>query len=202
MSPDENGITDKSSGGGFDNITRIIHLAMAVVLTLQMCIGLLVHDPQTRLFLYLHEYVGILSALVIFVEWLWIYTASRFSVLFPWNRAGISFIVRDLRNLGKHILPEGGDTVGLSGFWHGIGILSFTFMALTGIILLFVLPGGHSILGQRSTDFALYTRISLYHKLLSYVAWMYLAGHVLFAILHQLAGNNVLGRIFLFTRKQ
>ncbi|MHB1579483.1 MAG: cytochrome b/b6 domain-containing protein [Acidithiobacillus ferrooxidans] len=200
MALNDHSVARKGGAHDFDNTTKIIHLAMAVVLTLQMCIGLLVHDPQTRFFLYLHEYVGILSALVIFVEWLWIYTASQFSVLFPWNRAGISLVVKDIRNLGRHVLPEGGDTVGLSGFWHGIGILSFTFMALTGTILLFVLPGGHSILGLHSTDFVLYTRISLYHRLMSYLAWVYLLGHVLFAILHQLTGNDVFGRIFLFRR--
>ena len=200
MALNDHSVASESGAHDFDNTTKIIHLAMAIVLTLQMGIGLLVHDPQTRFFLYLHEYVGILSALVIFVEWLWIYTASQFSVLFPWNRAGISLVVKDIRNLGKHRLPEGGDTVGLSGFWHGIGILSFTFMALTGTILLFVLPGGHSILGLHSTDFVLYTRISLYHRLVSYLAWVYLLGHVLFAILHQLAGNDVFGRIFLFRR--
>ena len=200
MALNDHSVARKSSARDFDNTTKIIHLAMAIVLTLQMCIGLLVHDPQTRFFLYLHEYVGMLSALVIFVEWLWIYTTSQFSVLFPWNRTGISLIVKDIKNLSRHVLPEGGDTVGLSGFWHGIGILSFTFMALTGTILLFVLPGGHSILGLHSTDFVLYTRISLYHRLMSYLAWVYLLGHVLFAIFHQLTGNDVFGRIFLFRR--
>ena len=200
MALNDHSVAGKSGAHDFDNTTKIIHLAMAIVLTLQMCIGLLVHDPQTRFFLYLHEYVGILSALVIFVEWLWIYTASQFSVLFPWNRAGVSLVVKDIRNLGRHRLPEGGDTVGLSGFWHGIGVLSFTFMALTGTVLLFVLPGGHSILGLHSTDFVLYTRISLYHRLASYLAWVYLLGHVLFAIFHQLTGNDIFGRIFLFRR--
>ncbi|WP_461277761.1 hypothetical protein [Acidithiobacillus sp.] len=60
MALNDHSVAGKSGAHDFDNTTKIIHLAMAIVLTLQMCIGLLVHDPQTRFFLYLHEYVGIL----------------------------------------------------------------------------------------------------------------------------------------------
>ena len=136
MSNGDVGITAKGCVTEFDDTTKIIHFVMAIVLTGQMFLGLVVHDPRTKLYLYVHEYVGIASTIIILLEWLWIYTASQFSILFPWTRAGMQHIVRDIKNLGEHILPEGGNTVGLSGFWHGIGIISFTLMALTGMLLL------------------------------------------------------------------
>ena len=172
MSNSDVGITTKGCVTEFDNTTKTIHTVMAIVLTIQMVIGLLVHDPRTKLYLYAHEYVGIASTIVILVEWLWIYTVSQFSVLFPWNRAGMQQVVRDIKNLGKRILPEGGNTVGLSGFWHGIGITSFTLMALTGILLLLVLPRGNSILGLHSNDFVLYTEFAVVHRVISYTAWV------------------------------
>ena len=198
MSNGDVGITAEDRVTEFDNTTKIIHFVMAIVLTGQMFLGLVVHDPRTKLYLYVHEYVGIASTIIILLEWLWIYTASQFSILFPWTRAGMQHIVRDIKNLGEHILPEGGNTVGLSGFWHGIGIISFTLMALTGMLLLLVLPRGNSILGLQSNDFVLYTEIAVVHRVISYTAWVYLGGHVVFAILHELSGKGVIGKMFFY----
>jgi hypothetical protein len=43
-----------------------------------------------------------------------------------------------------------------------------------------------------------FTRFSLDHKVFGTLVWVYLGGHVTFALLHQLAGHKVFGDIFGF----
>ncbi len=184
------------SSKDFDAVTKTIHLGMATVLPLQMVGGLFVHDPHTLLYLYVHEYVGILAIVILLARWLWIYTASQTSVLFPWGSAGRKKVLADFRNLRSGILPDHQYGVGLPGFWHGIGLIVYSVLAATGLVLLFVLPGHHSVLGVSSHNFHLYTETSLIHKAASYLGWVYLAGHIGLAIFHQVAGDNVLGKMF------
>lgn len=68
---------------------------------------------------------------------------------------------------------------------HGLGLLTATAMAATGSAL--ALLALHK--GQASTVLEI-------HKLISNLMWAYLIGHAGLALLHQLAGQRVLQRMF------
>ncbi|WP_297391640.1 cytochrome b/b6 domain-containing protein [Acidiferrobacter sp.] len=180
----------------WDLMTRILHWGLALTISAQLISGLLVPDPQTRAFFYFHEWDGLAASTVIFVVWLWIYSIQDFGTLFPWNRAGMQAVGADIRGLFRGMLPSGGPNhIGLASFWHGLGILAVTGMAITGVWIFFVIPGGHGASGS-STDFHEYMQVSWLHKMISYFVWAYLIGHISFAILHQKKGAPIFRGIF------
>lgn len=180
----------------WDLMTRILHWGLALTISAQLISGLLVPDPQTRAFFYFHEWDGLAASTVIFVVWLWIYSIQDFGTLFPWNRAGMQAVGADIRGLFRGTLPSGGpNNIGLASFWHGLGILAVTGMAITGVWIFFVIPGGHGA-SSSSTDFHEYMQVSWLHKMISYFVWAYLIGHISFAILHQKKGAPIFRGIF------
>ncbi|MEJ2643501.1 MAG: cytochrome b/b6 domain-containing protein [Gammaproteobacteria bacterium] len=184
----------------FDPVTKLLHVFLAITLCFQMVVGLFVHDPNTLLFLYLHQYGGLVAGLVLLIEWMWIFAKDQWGLFFPLNKEGMQQVFVDLKRLVSFRLPPGGATVGLAGLWHGFGLLVFSVLGVTGILILFALPNGHSILGVSSHDFSGFTRLSLIHAIASYAAWAYLAGHVTTAVLHQVTGEKIVSRMFFLKR--
>jgi hypothetical protein len=148
----------------------------------------------------IHERAGLLADAVLLVEWLWIYADGQSSIIFPWNGNGLSMIKTDMAILFKGRLPQVGRTVGLSGFWHGIGILTMTGLAITGVLIFLVIPGGRGA-SSSSAGAAAFTMLSGIHRYISYIAWVYWTGHVSAAILHQIQGDPVFRAIFIGTTK-
>ncbi|OCB03734.1 hypothetical protein BBC27_06520 [Acidithiobacillus ferrivorans] len=179
----------------WDSGTKLLHIGLSTTLTFEMFEGFLVPDPNTRLYFIIHEWGGLLAAAILIVEWLWIYADRQSKILFPWNSNGISAIKTDIMALFKGKLPQAGRTVGLPGFWHGIGILSMTGLAITGVLIFLVIPGGRGA-SSSSAGAAAFTTLSEVHREISYVAWVYLIGHVSAAILHQVRGDPVFRAIF------
>lgn len=176
--------------------TRIIHWGLATTISAQLLSGLLVADPQTRMFFYFHEWDGVAASFFILMMWLWGYATQDLSILFPWDREGMRTVRDDIRNLFRGVLPKGGNTPGFASFGHGLGLLAITGMALTGIWILFIIPGGHGVSGG-STDFQEFMDISWFHKTIAYFVWAYLIGHIGFAVLHRLKGAPIFRGIFL-----
>jgi cytochrome b561 len=179
--------------------TRALHWGLAATITFQLFTGLYISTPGTLAFFYFHEWSGLLSAGVILVVWLWSYANYDLPLLFPWTRAGLADVVTDLRGLLRGTLPRAGRVRGLSSFVHGLGLLAVTGMAVTGTLIFLVIPGGH---GARpaSTDYGIFTSLSLLHKDIAVLVWIYWFGHIAFALAHQVRGGHVLGGIFGFGR--
>ncbi|CDQ09064.1 conserved membrane protein of unknown function [Acidithiobacillus ferrivorans] len=180
--------------------TRWLHMGLSSTLTFELFGGFLVSDPNTRMYFIIHEWAGLLAAAVLLVEWLWIYADGQSSILFPWNANGLSMIKADMATLFKGTLPQTGRTVGLPGFWHGIGILTMTALAITGVLIFLVIPGGRGA-SSSPAGAAAFTTLSGIHRYISYMAWVYWIGHVSAAILHQVNGDPVFRAIFIGTIK-
>ncbi len=175
--------------------TKVLHGGLSTILTFELFGGLLVSDPNTRMYFIIHEWSGILAAAILMVEWLWIYADRQGNILFPWKSNGRSAIKADILGLLKGKLPQTGRTVGLPGFWHGIGILSMTGLAITGVLIYFVIPGGRGA-SSSSAGAGAFTMLSGVHREISYVAWVYWIGHVSAAIIHQMQGDPVFRAMF------
>lgn len=179
----------------WDRGTRLVHSALAVAVLLELFTGVVVSEGSHPAWLWVHTLVGLLTAVIIIVHWLWTWAHRDIGVLFPWNRPGMTVVGRELLGVWRGALPGYGDTVGLSSFVHGVGLLAVSGMALTGVVMYGVIPGGYG-LSLQSSAYGLFTWLATTHLLLSYVVWFYLTGHLVFAALHQVHGNRVLQRIY------
>lgn len=179
----------------WDRNTRLLHWGLVVSITFELFSGLYVSDPNTRLYFRMHEIGGLTAAGFVLLHWMWSFAQQDLGILFPWNAKGLAQSRDELLGMLRGRLPERGHTVGLSGFVHGLGLLAASGMALSGVFIFLVIPGGMGA-AAASSNYALFTGLSVFHRSLSSFLWAYLGGHVVFAILHQLQGHPVFGAIF------
>ncbi|MDA8390425.1 MAG: cytochrome b/b6 domain-containing protein [Gammaproteobacteria bacterium] len=179
----------------WDRGTRLIHLALAVAVTAQLFSGLVVSNGVRPRYLLMHTVLGIITTLIIALHWMWTWARGDLRVLFPWNRADLDQVGRELRQTLRGKLPGHGNVVGLSSFVHGLGLLAVTGMAATGILMYIVIPGGYGLTAH-SGAYVLFTALATLHLWLSYGVWFYLGGHVVFAALQQIQGNHVLRHFY------
>lgn len=177
----------------WDSNTRLIHWALSITVVFQQFSSIWMSDPGTQYLFPYHRIIGAIAAAVVLLFWLYSYAIYDFKILFPWGREARREALRELRGLFQRRLPASGRRIGLSSFVHGFGILALTGCALTGVIMFAMIPPGHS--GPPDDPIA-FTRYTLQHKFFGELLWVYLCGHVVFAVIHQLAGDNVFGAIF------
>lgn len=177
--------------------TRWLHGGMALVVTFQLMISLVMEAPRPGksatvmplLAFHLHEWVGLFAVLIIGAHWVYTVTVqggNDLTHMFPWARAGRTHVLLEIRQLLRGQLPDGGPTGGLAGLVHGLGLVAVTGMALSGIVLFFTW----------STHGALAYRAAWAHSLIANFAWAYWYGHVGLALLHEARGQRVLKGVF------
>lgn len=188
---------EQNTNINWDNTTKILHWLLAITMVFQLILGLLIH--KSYFFFDLHQIGGIAAIAVLIIEWMWIFATGQFGYFFAWDKKGMAASWKDITNIQNKVLPPGGPVKGLSNFWHGLGLIIFSLMGITGLLLLFNLPQ-HSIIGVKTQNFMLATRLSLIHVYISYAAWIYIIGHVIAAIIHQISGDKLLQRTFLLTK--
>ena len=174
-------------------VSRLLHWAIVVTITFQQASSLFMSDPGTQFLFPPHRYVGLLAGLALLFFWFYSYAIYDLPLLFPWNRDGLRVVGRELLGLVQRRLPIPGRRLGLSSFIHGLGILAASGCAVTGVVIHTMLPSGHA---GPPDDPVAFTRYVLSHKFFGELLWAYCAGHVVFALLHQITGSNVFGAIF------
>ncbi|MDA8382939.1 MAG: cytochrome b/b6 domain-containing protein [Betaproteobacteria bacterium] len=185
---------DDNENVQWHSVTRSVHWGLALFLTFQLFSGLFVSTPDVAYF-YAHEVGGLLGTLVVVIAWLWGFANEDYFFWFPWGHEGRAAIASDVRAMFAGDLPRTGRIRGLSSFIHGLGLLAATGMALTGLVIFFVIPGGRGA-SAASTHYLAFTDFSVMHKALADLLWAYWFGHVGFALLHQYRGHKVLNAIF------
>ncbi len=178
---------------GWDTMTRVLHWVLAITVTFQLFSSLIMADTPTQFLYPVHTVVGLIAGTFTLIFWIHAFANGDLGILLPWNRAGHTAIMRDLRGLLRGRLPMMGDKVGLSSFVHGLGLLALTGSSASGLILFTLTPLGSHAIPANAIEF---TNMSLYHKFLGELFWAYFIGHITFAVLHQLKGANILGGIF------
>lgn len=176
--------------------TRLTHWGLAITITFELVSGLYVSSSNTYLYIHMHEIGGLAAGGFVLLTWMWSFANRTLDILFCWNSKGMARVGSELLGLLRGRLPASGRTVGLSGFVHGLGLLAATGMAVTGVLIYLVIPGGLGA-AANSTSYGFFTGLAVIHGFLADFLWAYLVGHVLFAILHQARRNPVFGAIFL-----
>lgn len=174
-------------------LTRALHWGISFSVVAQMLLGTFMEHPRRDRpgdFLFeVHEKLGLVILALLIVYWIWAMVRSgekSFGLFFPW------FSGQRLRDLGADIkrhaaaiargtLPPAED-LPLASAIHGLGIICATGLAVTGSVGYFI-PAGRAFLG--------------YHELFVTPMWIYLGGHVVMTILHELKGERLLAKMFL-----
>lgn len=177
----------------WDRNTRLIHWALMVTVLFQQFSSIWMSDQGAQYLFPYHRIIGAVTVAVVLLFWLYSYAIYDFKILFPWGKEARREVWRELKGLFHRRHPASGHRIGLSSFVHGLGILALTGCAITGIIMFAMIPPGH--VGPPDDPIA-FTRYTLQHKFFGEMLWLYLYGHVLFSVIHQLAGDNVFGAIF------
>jgi cytochrome b561 len=180
--------------------TRFLHLGLAVTVTLQLFLSLVMDTPEPgeaaadgifRKFFDAHEIIGLTALVFVACHWVWLGTAkdTGFRHLFPWGAEGRRQLVADLKEIFNRRLPEGGPRGGLVGLVHGLGFLAVTGMVITG----------GAIFGFITTNALASNAAHIceeLHEFCSTLVWIYWFGHGSMALIHQLAGHDTLRQMF------
>lgn len=174
--------------------TRILHLLLLVAVLHQLIGSTLMTEPKPGLpedpLLQFHEWGGLTSLGVMTAFWLWTIVRrgeTSIAALLPWFSARrVAAVWADLKSHGRALarfrLPH--DRTGaLASAVHGLGLLIVTAMALTGASSLLVAEN-------------VAEPILELHKFLGNFMWAYLVGHASLAVIHHVAGSDVLRQMF------
>jgi cytochrome b561 len=181
--------------------TRLLHLGLALTVTLQLAVSLVMeapdHEDASEVALAAfeaHEFIGMAALLVVALHWLWS-LASRadggLSHLFPWGGAALTQVKIDVSKLFKGQLPEGGPRGGLPGLVHGLGFLAVTAMAISGGILFFIFPET----GEPGKNVEAVAEV---HEFIATFVWIYWGAHIALGVLHKRAGHSTILDMFSF----
>ncbi len=183
--------------------TRILHTALAVAIVHQLVVSWFMERPKPggspeNLAFELHETVGLITLGLLALFWLWTMVRRReegLSDLFPWfSKERRNRVFADIGTYRDSVvqrrLPSPEAATPLASAIHGLGLLVATAMAVTGAIVYAVMGADGSLSGNGRLVLEL-------HEILSNLMWAYLIGHAGIAILHDVTGHRVLGRMFL-----
>lgn len=179
--------------------TRWLHIGLALTVSLQLAISLLMEPPDeesatalARAAFEAHEFVGMAALIIVLAHWGWSlmsHADGGLTHLFPWTGDAWGRVKADIGLLMKGRLPEGGPRGGLPGFGHGLGLLAVTAMALTGGVLFFIFPET----GKPSDTVEFVAEM---HKFIANFVWVYWGGHIALALFHKWAGHDTLRAMF------
>lgn len=181
--------------------TRLLHLLLAAAIVHQLAVSLLMQKPEPgtpeNLGFELHQGVGLASAGILVIFWLWLLVRRRehgIAALVPWfSAARRGAVAADLARHGaalkKWALPSPAEETPLASAVHGLGLLVATGMAATGVVIYATMAPDGTLSGVGSGALNV-------HSLLANLMWAFLVGHAALAVWHQMKGHDVLKRMF------
>lgn len=178
------------SASEFGATLRRLHFSVAVLVTVQLVIGLVMEPRDTpRLFLA-HQLIGLVIAAIVLVHWAWLLLRGRAQLanLFPYTGGRLRDVISELGGLLRGRVPASGPRPGLAGLVHGLGLLALTAVAALGTVIYVLIRTHHvrSGLGETVGDL---------HVFFAWVLIVYWCGHVLLATVHEARGDHVIARI-------
>jgi cytochrome b len=128
----------------------------------------------------IHEKVGIAATITVIAFWLWSLARSgetRFVAFFPWlSPKQLGLVSADSRRI---FAPRklGLEERPFASAVHGLGLITATIMALSGLL-------GYFVASARP--------LLEVHETVAPLMWAYLVGHVAIALIHEIRGERIL----------
>ena len=175
--------------GDFDVFTRVIHLGMMIFGVLAWMVGDWAGDYEhaKHLGYTVHSWLGMGLALFVSLRLLYGLTgpkAIRFSHWVPHTKSRLILVWEDILTLLRLRLPDRPAHKGLAGLVQTFGLLTFSWVALTGCLIFFFLKPGAETSGMVHY-------IKEVHEIGEGLIPMYLGLHVGAVILHALTGRHL-----------
>ncbi|MGN6551471.1 MAG: cytochrome b/b6 domain-containing protein [Pararhizobium sp.] len=181
--------------------TRLCHIGLALAVIAQLATSQFMEGPHPgrpqNLAFTIHEISGLTALFCAFCFWLVLAARRRDTppaLLFPWfSVRRIADVFRDLGRQFADLLrlrpPRYEDDSPLASAVHGLGLLLMSAMAVTGTVW-FV---AHLASIPRNPVLRFDMTI---HHLFANLVWAYLIGHALLALLHHVAGQSSLTKMW------
>ncbi len=167
-----------------DTWSRLIHLVLALSGVAAVATGDFADD--SRLGFGIHAWIGIAFALAIGLRVLWGLLGPRemrFSTWVPHNRAQMQPALDDVLGLLRLRLPQRPLHGGIAGVIQALGLAVFAWMAVTGVLLFFLVEPGVRAAGLAEV-------VEELHEAGEGLVYAYLGLHVGAVVLHALAGDS------------
>lgn len=175
---------------------RRLHFTVAVLVSVQLVIGLAMSPRHTPALFRSHQLIGLAIMALVLVHWLWLIARGRDQLahLMPMSRSAWQPILIDAAALAQGRLPPGGPRPGLAAAIHGLGLLALTVVAVFGTAMYPLILVHHlrSDLGETLEDI---------HSFFAWVLVVYWCGHVLLAVVHEARGDHVIAAMFRWRRE-
>ena len=176
-------------GVKLDLPTRVLHVGVAVLGTWAWWIGEDAgdYDKPVHPNFILHEYVGLAFTAVLALRLAYGFfgpKALRFGAWVPYTRERWAAVKEDVRSLRRFRMPEPRVHRGLNAAVQSVGLLLFTWQAVSGTMLSLSLTPG-----QRATGWL--HEFKELHQLACYWIPTYLALHLGATVLHALTGRQI-----------
>lgn len=181
-----------------DNLTRLIHLGLAVLGVMALVSGLFAGDYKRMAHpgFTLHSWMGLSFGFLMFYR-LWLGFFGRQQDLFrdwvPFTPVRLQWVGEDIVNLLRLKLPDRASRQGLAGVVEIFGLAAFAWMAGSGVLMFFFLQPGHKARGFLHV-------IKELHEAGLWFIVAFLCIHVGAVILHALAGHPYWRRAFFLDR--
>ncbi len=181
---------------------RWMHLGLAVSVTLQLLLSLVMEAPGEaegyEIWAFVaHEVFGLTAFSFAILHWLWIAAGHDGGVkhLFPFYPGGMKAVWKDITGLVRLTLPQGGPLPGLPGLIEGVGLLVVTLQGAVGFAIFILLPPEGELPGT-------FEWLGELHEVFGSLVWIYWFGHAGMAVVHRLMGDDVLQRISPFSERE
>ena len=180
---------DISSKNDLDALTRILHLGLVVFGLLALMTGDFAGDykrAESPGFL-VHGWIGI--GVTVFVALRLAYgilgpAHARFSNWLPYTREQFGLVLEDITGLLKFRLPDRKPHQGLAALVEMSGLLLFSLLAITGVLLFLTIDPGHRAVG--AVRF-----IKEIHEAGEVLLPLFFLGHGGAVLLHAIAGKHL-----------
>jgi cytochrome b561 len=185
----------------FGRFTRLLHLLIAVGITLELLSSLFMKTPRPGRVLTplqslgyeIHQWVGMAVLVALALHWT-VFAAGHahkgIGHFFPWfSRSRMTEIAREVRELLRFRIADPDRCDSLSGAVEGIGLVLGTLLAVSGAWLFFgAAPDG--------TLGAALRPIRKFHEFWGPAMWAYLGVHAGAAMLHLGLGHRSILAVF------
>jgi cytochrome b len=185
---------DKSTYGDLEDLSRVIHLGLAVFGISAWATGFLADDYKRleHLGFSIHSWLGISFVFFLILRigyGFWGPDDYQFAKWVPYTKDRLWAVMEDLWTLIKFRLPQRPEHQGLSGLVQTFGLAAFAWMALTGSLMFFYLTPGRQVRGFLHL-------VKEMHEAGVWLIAIYLGTHLGAVLLHALTGDHRWRRMF------
>ena len=183
-------------------VTRGLHFALLLIVLHQLFTSLVMErplpgdDPEWPF--VSHQWLGAAGFAVAFLFWAWTLIRDprepRPGALLPWlSRGRLTAVVNDAFDILRAVVsrrPPRGDHQALASAVHGLGLLTASFLAVSGTVWWLVFEGttrGRPVLAA--------------HAFAGNLMWGYVLAHAGMAALRQVLGDDIFARMFWSTAR-